>query len=395
MELKKDNDDHVPEFVLFDGPLQDLGRRLGLVRGRNTFGLGVALGVTTWAILFVLALFQGIIDKAFSMAVLGVHVRLLLAIPLLFLCETWVAPRMVHFVRDLVGTGVVTEKDQPALTAIIKRIGRLSDPWLAEILFLFIAFGIPLGEWALAVQALPGQSGSVVALMSESGGRFGPVMGWYLLFCLPLFRFLILRWLWHLVLWCYFLWRLQRLNLRLIPTHPDQTAGLGYLEVVHEHFLPLAVTISMVYSACFAENIASGAMPFETLALLVPLVFLGVSVLFLGPLLIFFPKLWSCRITGWREYMGMASQYVNAFDRKWIRGENPSAEPLLGTADLQSLADLNNSVNIVREMRWIPAGKRLLLALAIAVIVPLLPLLLLKYPIAELAEKLFQTLSGL
>jgi hypothetical protein len=93
--------------------------------------------------------------------------------------------------------------------------------------------------------------------------------------------------------------------------------------------------------------------------------------------------------------MGMASRYVNAFDRKWIRGENPAEETLLGTADMQSLADLNNSVNIVREMRWIPAGKRLLIILAAAVIVPLTPLLLLKYPISDLSMKLFQSLSGL
>jgi hypothetical protein len=86
---------------------------------------------------------------------------------------------------------------------------------------------------------------------------------------------------------------------------------------------------------------------------------------------------------------------VNAFDRKWVRGENPSEEPLLGTADMQSLADLNNSVNIVREMRWIPAGKRLLIIFAAAVIVPLTPLLLLKYPISDLSMKLFQSLSGL
>jgi hypothetical protein len=395
MELKKNSDEHVSEFVLFDGPLQDLGRRLGLVRGTNTFGLGVALGLTTWAVLFVLALLQGSFDKFFSMAVLGVHVRLLLAVPLLFLCETWVAPRMADFVRNLVGTGVVTEKDKPALAAIIRRIGRLSDPWLAEVFFLLLAFGIPLSEWVFGVQALPGQSGSVATLLTETGGHFGPVLGWYLLFCLPLFRFLILRWLWHLVLWCYFLWRVQKLDLQLIPTHPDQTAGLGYLEVVHEHFVPLAAAVSMVYSACFAENITSGAMPFETLTLLIPLVFLAVAVLFVGPLFIFSSKLWCCRINGWSAYMGMASRYVNTFDRKWIQGENPAAEPLLGTPDMQSLADLNNSVNIVRELRWIPAGKRLLFSLAAAVIVPLLPLLLLKYPLAELAAKLFQNLSGL
>jgi hypothetical protein len=386
---------HDSEFVLFSGPLHDWGRRLGLVRGTNTFWLGVALGLIAWTVLIVLAVQQGATHKLFALSLLGVHVRLLLAIPLFFLCETWVAPQMIDFVKDLLRTGVVKESAKPALASIVRRIGRLSDPWPAEILFLAIAFGIPLSEWLLGMQGLPGQTGSVLSLVEEAGGRFGPVIGWYVLFCLPLFRFLILRWLWHLGLWYYFLWRVQKLDLHLVPTHPDQTAGLGFLEVVHEHFSPLAVAISIVYAASFGESIASGSMAFDTLTLLVPLVFLGVAVLFIGPLLIFSPKLWRCRITGWSEYMGMASRYVNAFDRKWIRGENPAEETLLGTADMQSLADLNNSVNIVREMRWIPAGKRLLIILAAAVIVPLTPLLLLKYPISDLSMKLFQSLSGL
>ena len=93
--------------------------------------------------------------------------------------------------------------------------------------------------------------------------------------------------------------------------------------------------------------------------------------------------------------MAMASRYVDAFDRRWIRGENPSGEPLLGTPDMQSLADLTNSVNVVRGMRCIPASRRLVMELAICVILPMVPLLLFKYPIAELTEKLIRALSGL
>jgi len=67
----------------------------------------------------------------------------------------------------------------------------------------------------------------------------------------------------------------------------------------------------------------------------------------------------------------------------------------LGTPDLQSLADLSNSVSIVRNMRLVPVSLRMLTELAIAALVPILPLLLLKYPVAELAEKFFAKLSGL
>jgi hypothetical protein len=382
-----------PEFRLFGGPLQRLGRRLGMVRDDNTFWLGVALGLLAWGVLVVLTLLKGAAHTLFSLAMVGVHVRFLLAIPLFFLCETWVAPRMVEFIRGLLRSGVVTESERPALAAEISRVTRLHDPWLAELFFFLLAFAAPLVNMFVAI--LPGQTADLDALLAASKGNVGPALAWYLGFCMPLFRFLVLRWLWHLGLWAYFLWRVQRLDLHLIPTHPDRSAGLGYLEVVQEHFATLVVAIAVVYSASFAENIAAGLMPFESLYLLVPLLFLGVAVLFVGPLFIFAPKLWACRVTGWSEYMGMASHYVGAFDRKWIRGDNPAGDLLLGTADMQSLADLNNSVSIVREMQWVPGSRRLLLGLAAAVVVPMLPLALLKYPIDELMVRLFQTLTGL
>jgi hypothetical protein len=352
----------------------------------------VALGLLAWGVLVLLTLLLGFGHKVFSFAVIGVHVRLLVAIPLFFLCETWVVPLMAEFARGIVSSGLVPDAELPALQSDIRRVSRLKDSWLAEVLFLLAAFALPLIE---TIVDLPGKSGNWAPLLAQTGGRVGPILAWYMGFCLPLFRFLMFRWLWHLGLWWYFLWRVKKLDLHLIPTHPDSAGGLGYLEVVQEHFTPLAAAISAVFSASFAEGIFSGTMAFETLYRLIPMVLLLNAVLFLGPLFLFSAKLWICRITGWSEYMRMASRYVNNFDRKWIRGENASGESLLGTPDMQSLADLTNSVNVVRNMRIIPAGQRLMVQLAASAILPLLPLAFLKYPVADLAARLFQMLTGL
>jgi hypothetical protein len=385
-------DDSIPEFALFGGPLQRMGRRLGLVRGGNTVWLGVALGLLAWGVLVVLALLQGVGTKAFSLAVLGIHVRFLVAVPLFFLCETWVGPRMADFVLGLVRSGVVRESDRPALAEVIRRVNRLKDPWPAEIAFLLVVLAFVFIE---PVADLPGRTGNWKMLVSETGGGVGPVLGWYLWFCLPLFRFLLLRWLWHLGLWCYFLWRLQRLDLHLVPTHPDHVAGLGYLEIVQEHFCALALAISVVLSASFAEGIAAGSMAFETLYHQIPMVLFLVALLFLGPLLLFMPRLWACRVIGVRDYTRLASDYVDAFERKWVRGENPSGDSVLGTPDLQSLADLTNSVTVVHAMRWGPASRRLVLGLVAATLFPMLPLVFFRYPVSEVAARVFQSLTGL
>ena len=381
------------EFSLFGGPLQRLASRLGLVRGRtNTIGLGLSLGLLAWGVLIVLGVLHGVGRKIFSLAVIGVHVRLMVAIPLFFVCETWVVPRMAEFVRNIVVSGLVPETELPALASKIRRVHRMKDSWLAEVLMLMAAFMAPLLD---TFGILPGRTGSWESTLALAGGRLTPIHVWYLGFCLPLFRFLTLRWLWRLGLWWYFLWLVDRLELHLVPTHPDGVAGLGFLGVVQEHFTPLVMAISAVYSASFAEDISSGTMAFETLYPLLPIILLLCAVLFIGPLFIFSRKLWICRVTGWSEYMGMAFRYVSAFDRRWIRDEKASGESQLGTADLQSLADLTNSVRVVRDMRWVIADQRLVMALAAPVILPLLPLIFLKYPVNQLAMWLFQALTGL
>jgi len=386
-------DDKIQEFSLLGGPLQRLGSRLGLVRGgTNTIRLGLALGLLAWGVLIVLGLLQGLGHKIFSLAVIGGHVRLLVAIPLFFVCETWVAPRMAEFVRNIVASGLVPETELPALESDIRRVGRMKDYWLPEALILLVACMIPMLD---TFGIVPGRTGSWESILAQAGGKLTLTNVWYLGFCLPLFRFLTLRWLWLLGLWWYFLRRVEKLQLHLVPTHPDGVAGLGFLEVVQQHFTPLIMAISAVCSASFAEDIISGAMAFETLYPMLPMVLLLVAVLFIGPLFIFSRKLWICKVTGWNEYMSMASRYVSAFDRRWIRDETASGESQLGTPDLQSLADLTNSVRVVRDMRWIIADQSLVIALAVPVILPLLPLFLLKYPVNQLAIWLFQTLTGL
>jgi hypothetical protein len=211
---------------------------------------------------------------------------------------------------------------------------------------------------------------------------------------MTLFRFLMLRWIWRLGLWSYFLWRVAKLKLNLVPTHPDRTAGLGYLEVVHMHFTPLVLAISAIQCASLAEEISSGKTAFEAIYPALALVLLVDTFLFLGPLFIFTPKLWACEVAGRRDYMDLGQDYVTAFDKKWVRAGSAPKDSLLGTQDIQALSDLAGSVNVIRHMHWVPIGKSLLISLAVAALAPVLLLLLLKYPIAELTQKFFTRLTG-
>src|SRR5450755_124115 len=377
-----DNANEHDHFSLLGGPLHRLGRRIGLVRGRtNTVALGLALGPGAAAILVLLAFVGGVAENVFSWSVIGAHVRLLLVIPLFFVCESVLDTRVGAFVRVIVHSKLVPDAEVPRLNAEIKRIAWWRDSWLPEALCLLLAALMSLDSPRLS---LPGTT-----LTFDPNHTAAPAM-WYWIVCLPLFRFLAFRWFLRLVLWWYFLWRVARLKLNLVPTHPDGVAGLGYLEVVHAEFGTLVFAISAAVSATFAESILAGTLRLDAVYAAIVLILIVDAALFLGPMCIFTPKLWRCRITGLETYMELGSRYVIAFDRKWLGKGAAHREDLLGTSDLQSLADLTNSLNVVTKMRLVPATYRLALILAAAALVPMLPLLLLQYPIAELAGKLFK-----
>ena len=95
------------------------------------------------------------------------------------------------------------------------------------------------------------------------------------------------------------------------------------------------------------------------------------------------------------DYGAFAARYVNDFEKKWLNATNVPAEPLLGTADLQSLADLSNSVAVVRNMRTVPVSTRLSIAVMVAALLPMAPLFLFKYQIADLFQRLIAKLAGL
>jgi hypothetical protein len=114
-----------------------------------------------------------------------------------------------------------------------------------------------------------------------------------------------------------------------------------------------------------------------------------VLVLLLGPLLVFSFQLAQAKRAGLREYGTLAERYVREFDAKWMRGGAPAGEPLVGSADIQSLADLGNSYEVVRTMRLAPITRDAILRLGAVTLAPIVPLLLTMMPMEELLKFLF------
>jgi hypothetical protein len=212
------------------------------------------------------------------------------------------------------------------------------------------------------------------------------------LISIPIFQFILLRWYLRFFIWFQFLWRVSKLNLHLIATHPDRAAGLGFLGSSSYAFGPILFAQGVQLAGLIARKVlyeGQNLMAFKMEAGGLVAFFM---LLILSPLVMFTPLLARAKRKGSRDYGRLASRYVEGFEHKWIEGGTHSEEELLGSGDIQSLADLGNSFAVVQEMRVVPFGLKDVIQLAAATAAPLLPLALTVVSLEDLLNWLIKIL---
>jgi hypothetical protein len=228
--------------------------------------------------------------------------------------------------------------------------------------------------------------------------RIGPTASltwagwWFVLFCVPLFQFLTLRWLWRLFLWGQFLWRMSKLKLNLIPTHPDEAAGLAFVGEAHRFFSIILFAASIATASVLANDIVYDNIPLSHFAPTIALYVIFSVAIILAPLFVFCPILLETKRTGLLRYGRLATEYTSSFQKKWIGAPYPREEELLGTGDIQSLADLGNSFSFIEKMGPLPIGHRTLIIFALACLIPMASLLLTMMPLEEIVKMFFKVM---
>ena len=381
-----------PDFsLILGGPLFQLLRRAHLCGdvAELVSRRVIALALITWLPLLVLSIVAGhawgdSVKVPFLFDV-DVHARFLLALPLLIVAELVVHQRMRLVVGTFVKRGLLPDEARGRFDAAIAAAMRLRNSVLAEVLLIAFVYGLGvLFIWRRhAAMDLPTWYGMTVT------GKLQPTLaGWWLgCVSLPLVQFILLRWYFRLLIWTRFLWQVSRIELRLVPTHPDRAGGLGFLSTVTYAFAPLLAGQGVLLAGVMANKIFyAGAkltdFKIELLAMVIMMLFFV-----LAPLLVFTPRLARTKRMGLAEYGGLAQRYVREFDQKWLRGGALADEPLVGSADLQSLADMGNSFEIVKGMKLVPFGKDTLLQLAVISLAPVAPLVLTMIPLGELLDR--------
>jgi len=351
----------------------------------------IVISLFAWLPLLLLAtleghLWSGTLTVPFLLD-MEVHIRFLVAVPLLIVAELVVHQRLHPIAQTFLERNLIPEDAMTRFDEAITSAFRLRNSVLAEVLLVLFVYGVGvLVVWRHYTSL---DAATWYGTSSTAGSELSLAGIWYGYVSLPIFQFLLIRWYFRLFIWTQFLWRVSRIKLSLIPTHPDHLGGLGFLSGTAYAFGALLVAHGAMVAAQLANRIILlGASLLEFKVEIAVMVVFLLFVVF-GPLLVFAPQLGQAKRKGLREYGTLAERYVRDFDVKWLRGGAPSDEPFVGSADVQSLADLSNSYEVVRSMRTVPISRDAILQLAGAVLAPIVPLALTMMSLEDLVKQLF------
>ena len=246
--------------LVLGGPLYQLLRRsrlsddaLTLVHRRILAGV-----LITWLPLLLLSTWEGRawwgdVEVPFLLNA-EVHARFLLALPLLILAELTVHLRMRRLLAQFVARDLIPDAgpasrgrgdcDRPCVCGIRwppSSCSSFSSTGSASHCADYVA--VDASTWArAAAERLRIRQPLARRLVARAGQPADlPVPAG--------------RWYFRMFIWTRFLWQLSRIELKLVPTHPDRVGGLGFLANVVYAFTPLLLAHGVLLAGLIADRI--------------------------------------------------------------------------------------------------------------------------------------------
>ncbi|AKC85879.1 hypothetical protein [Pseudoxanthomonas suwonensis] len=314
--------------------------------------------------------------------------RFLLALPLLVLAAAGADARLRAAMRQFGRSGLVPARVRPRFERILQGARRARDSWFPELACLLLAI-LPVIGRPLAPELVGAAYGASGDWQFAGGGHTAAGL-WAEQVAAPLFRFVLLLWLWRFVLWSWLLWRFSRIHLALCAAHPDQAGGLAFLGQAQTRFVFLAAACGLVVSGyCINLLLYSGETLFGLRYLIVGYA-AGATLALLAPLLPMAAPLARAKRHALFKYGLLGQRVARDFDRLWRRG---GSESMLDSPSPSALADYGGGPYAnVAAMHLVPVTRRNLLSLAFAATAPFVPMFFFAMSMDELAKRLFSIL---
>lgn len=382
--------------LVLGGPLFQLFRRAGLSGSalELVHRRIIVLVLVAWVPLLVLSLLDGVAMGAavkipFLLDV-DMHVRFLLSLPILIAAEIIVHQRTRIVVGQFVAQGLVPDSLRARFQQAIENAMKLRNSIVAELLLIAFVYGVGIfvvWRYYMVLEVPTWYATPEAQLVRPKLAGW-----WYFFVSLPIYQFILLRWYFRFLVWTRFMWQVSRLPLAYQPLHPDGNGGIGFLAGVTRAFAPLLFAQGALLAGQLANTILYTGQALTSYYVEIVLTVAFAVFIVVAPLLLFALPLAGAKREGVREYAQLSRRYADEFVDKWIRGTPPAGEALIGSADIQSLADLGNSYDKVRGMSVVPVTRGAVAQLVVATLLPLLPLTLTLISFEELLTRIVKIL---
>jgi hypothetical protein len=299
---------------------------------------------------------------------LSMHVRLLVAAPMFLLLDQQFPLVCRRMLEQVVDQSFVPEDAQPRFDRMLRGVTRLADSSLPELLLAALGVALGLGAFFgfLPVSGITRSTGLTAAQL------------WYALTDWPFFQFLLWRSLWRWGIWVRILIGLSRIDLNLVPTHPDRRGGISFFRYPSiDYCAILLFAISSVLCAEWRGRYFLGT----TLASFKPLLAMFGAVATLiafGPLLFFSPQLFRARRQGLVECDGFATTHNRRFQREWIDESDSEGRVSRNTQQLAAAVEIYRET--VFQLRLVLFYGRDVVILLVATLLPVFPVMLIRVP---------------
>jgi hypothetical protein len=317
-----------------------------------------------------------------------VAARMLIAAPVLLLGQVVMESRFRLIVHHLRAAGLLSRNGLAELDFVVESLLRWRDsiwPELAVIAAVYTNLSLAFSPHVHESRAW--------ALAGEGAAHLLPA-GWYYVFVSQLvYQFLVGLSLWKWLLWSYFLFRLSRLDLQLVPTHPDRHGGLGFLGLSPMGIAPVMFAAAVAIGSNWRYQILVQGAHLAGFKLQAVALLLIVIVTAIAPLILFVPKLAKIRRQGLLEYGILGQLHSISFHAKWVLNRARNEEEFLTAPEISTLTDYGSSYECIEKMQPFPIDKGAFIVLALAVLLPMLPVVLAEVPLVEVLKGLLEALK--
>lgn len=317
--------------------------------------------------------------------------RFLVVGPCLFLSDAITKPWLLKLTETFVAQEMIVEEKLPQYNQLVAKLFKLRESMVVEILLLVSA--VLSSCFFGSIILLSDSSHTSWYAVSAAGQASLNQAGLWLTFVSqPLFRFVLLGWIFEYVLWIYFYFRVVALSPRITPIHPDGVGGLGFVGIGQTQFCLSAFALSAAFFSVVGDTVGKTASQQYLTNIGITWVVL-MLLLFLGPLLLFSPLLMRRKREAFVSYSNLCHHACDSFARKWLPAVPEYGDAILESDSSSALCDLSADFKAVSDMRVLICGKDSITVFVVAIGLAALPLVASVIPLDELLKQIVKALT--